>query len=93
MAIVTQNGQSVKVTNVNYNATIPAGGSVNFGFQASYSGSNAKSDGPSLSTVLSSGNPAPDSDPHANSRYGDSDTHAVSQRLTPTPEADPHTDA
>ena len=37
---LTQSGQSVKVTNMSYNASIPAGGSVSFGFQATYSGSN-----------------------------------------------------
>ena len=37
---LTQSGQSVKVTSMSYNATIPAGGSVSFGFQATYSGSN-----------------------------------------------------
>lgn len=40
-AVVTQSGQSVSARNMDYNATIPAGGSVVFGFQASYSGSNA----------------------------------------------------
>jgi endoglucanase len=39
----TQNGTSVTVTNANYNGTItPNGGTVNFGFQLTYSGSNAK---------------------------------------------------
>ncbi len=36
----TQSGQAVTVTNMSYNATIPAGGSVSFGFQASYGGTN-----------------------------------------------------
>ncbi|MCX7683077.1 MAG: cellulose binding domain-containing protein, partial [Anaerolineae bacterium] len=40
-AVHTQNGQNVAATNVDYNATIPAnGGSVNFGFNLSYSGTN-----------------------------------------------------
>ena len=38
---LTQSGQSVKVTSMSYNAAIPVGGSVSFGFQASYSGNNA----------------------------------------------------
>jgi endoglucanase len=39
----TQSGTSVSVTNLGYNANIPAGGgSVNFGFNANYSGTNAK---------------------------------------------------
>ena len=40
--VFTQSGQSVSVANLSYNATIAAnGGSVNFGFNASYSGVNA----------------------------------------------------
>jgi cellulase/cellobiase CelA1 len=38
----TQTGQSVSVTNLSYNNVIPAnGGTVNFGFNANYSGTNA----------------------------------------------------
>jgi cellulase/cellobiase CelA1 len=37
----TQSGQQVTVTNVSYNETIPAGGSVNFGFIANVTGTNA----------------------------------------------------
>ena len=55
---VTQNGQNVKVINASYNATIPAGGSVSFGFQATYSGTNAN---PTNFVVngASSGTPTP----------------------------------
>jgi hypothetical protein len=38
----TQNGTAVSVKNVSYNGTIPAGGTVSFGFNLSYSGSNPK---------------------------------------------------
>ena len=39
----TQSGASVSVKNMSYNATIGAnGGTVNFGFNANYSGTNAK---------------------------------------------------
>jgi cellulase/cellobiase CelA1 len=39
----TQSGTSVSVTNASFNATIGAnGGTVNFGFNANYSGTNAK---------------------------------------------------
>jgi beta-xylosidase len=42
-ATYTQSGTSVSVTNASYNATIGAnGGTVNFGFNANYSGTNAK---------------------------------------------------
>jgi cellulase/cellobiase CelA1 len=45
----TQSGASVSVTNLSYNGTIPAsGGTVGFGFNLSYSGTNAKPTGFSL---------------------------------------------
>ncbi|HEY1013980.1 MAG TPA: glycoside hydrolase family 9 protein [Herpetosiphonaceae bacterium] len=40
--VVTQTGQSVSVANAGWNGAIASGGSVNFGFQASFSGANAK---------------------------------------------------
>jgi cellulase/cellobiase CelA1 len=39
---VTQSGQAVTVGNAGYNAGIPAGGSVALGFQAAYTGTNAR---------------------------------------------------
>jgi endoglucanase len=41
-AAYTQNGTAVTVTNEAYNETIPVGGSVSFGFNLSYSGTNEK---------------------------------------------------
>lgn len=38
----TQSGAAVSVKNASYNSTVPANGSVNFGFNISYSGANAK---------------------------------------------------
>ncbi|HYH04379.1 MAG TPA: endo-1,4-beta-xylanase [Bacillota bacterium] len=38
----TQNGAEVTVSNASYNGVIPAGGTVNFGFNISYSGTNVK---------------------------------------------------
>jgi endoglucanase len=38
---LSQMGQSVRVSNAGFNGNIPSGGSASFGFQASYSGSNA----------------------------------------------------
>ncbi|MFF5360753.1 glycoside hydrolase family 6 protein [Streptomyces scabiei] len=38
---ITQSGASVTAANETYNGTLATGGSVSFGFQASYSGSNA----------------------------------------------------
>jgi mannan endo-1,4-beta-mannosidase len=40
-ATVTQSGQRVSATGMPYNATIPVHGNAQFGFQASYSGTNA----------------------------------------------------
>ncbi|MFM9446032.1 glycoside hydrolase family 6 protein [Streptomyces acidiscabies] len=40
-AKVTQSGTAVTAANETYNGSLPTGGSVSFGFQASYSGSNA----------------------------------------------------
>jgi endoglucanase len=40
--VVTQSGQMVRVTDAGYNASIPAGGNVALGFQASYTGANAR---------------------------------------------------
>ncbi|SEE30759.1 endo-1,4-beta-xylanase [Streptomyces sp. 3213] len=39
-AICTQSGAAVTCTNASYNGTVPDGGSVTFGFNASWSGSN-----------------------------------------------------
>jgi cellulose 1,4-beta-cellobiosidase len=40
-AKISQNGAAVTAANESYNATLATGGSVSFGFQASYSGTNA----------------------------------------------------
>ncbi|WP_206189965.1 cellulose-binding domain-containing protein, partial [Streptomyces griseoruber] len=40
-AKITQSGTAVTANNETYNGTLPNGGSVSFGFQGSYSGSNA----------------------------------------------------
>jgi cellulase/cellobiase CelA1 len=53
----TQTGKSVTVTNLGYNANIPTGGNVNFGFNASYSGTNAKPASFTLNGAACSVNP------------------------------------
>jgi cellulase/cellobiase CelA1 len=40
-ATVTQSGHAVTATNVSYNASIPAGGNVQFGFQGAWTSSDA----------------------------------------------------
>lgn len=47
----TQNGAAVSVKNADYNGTIPAGGTVNFGFNLSYSGTNLKPTGFTLNKI------------------------------------------
>lgn len=39
-ATITQSGSAVNAANLSYNGVIPTGGTVNFGFNGSYSGSN-----------------------------------------------------
>jgi endo-1,4-beta-xylanase len=51
---VVQTGSSVTVTNLSWNATIPPGGTVNFGFIASWSGSNPPPAGFSVNGVACS---------------------------------------
>jgi hypothetical protein len=41
----TQNGTTVTISNASYNGTIPAGGSVSFGFNLNYSGTNTQPSG------------------------------------------------
>ncbi len=40
--VVSQSGQNVTVTNAAWNGNLPSGGTVNFGFQGTFSGTNAK---------------------------------------------------
>jgi hypothetical protein len=47
-ATVTQSGTAVTARNMSYNASVPPGGSASFGFQGTYSGTNANPSGFSL---------------------------------------------
>lgn len=53
-AIPTQNDMQVSVTNATWNEHIPAGGSVNFGFQGTYNGTNDVPGGFTLNSVTCS---------------------------------------
>src|SRR5262245_27577400 len=53
--VYTQTGQNVTVTNAPYNANIPTGGSVSFGFNANWSGSHAAPTGLTLNGVSCGG--------------------------------------
>jgi hypothetical protein len=57
----TQNGTSVSVTNQTYNSTIPARGTVSFGFNISYSGTNAKPTGFTLNGSSNAATASPSS--------------------------------
>ncbi|MFF8765996.1 glycoside hydrolase family 6 protein [Nocardiopsis dassonvillei] len=52
---VTQSGQSVSVTNAGHNASLSTDGTASFGFQGSYTGSNAAPTAFELNGVLCSG--------------------------------------
>ncbi|MBO4271062.1 glycosyl hydrolase family 5 [Microbispora triticiradicis] len=47
-ATVTQNGSSVTAKNLSYNGSVPAGGTISFGFQGTWSGSNGNPTGLTL---------------------------------------------
>ncbi|MBO4271075.1 cellulose-binding domain-containing protein, partial [Microbispora triticiradicis] len=51
----TQSGSQVTVTNVSYNGAIPSGGSTEFGFNGSFSGSNPKPTSFALNGVACTG--------------------------------------
>jgi uncharacterized protein (DUF1800 family) len=53
--VFTQTGQNVTVTNASYNASIPTGGSVSFGFNANWSGSHPAPTGLTLNGVSCGG--------------------------------------
>jgi peptidoglycan/xylan/chitin deacetylase (PgdA/CDA1 family) len=85
-ASFTQNGSSVTATNQSYNSTIPAnGGKVSFGFNLSYSGTNAKP----ASFTLNGGpitTPEPTPTPTVTTIVTPTPTNTVP---TPTPTAGP----
>ncbi|MFD3688536.1 cellulose binding domain-containing protein, partial [Nocardiopsis sp. NPDC058631] len=69
----TQSGQDVSVTNAGHNASVATNGTVSFGFNASYSGSNAAPSEFTLNGVLCDGSvdPGPDPDPDPDPDPGD----------------------
>ncbi|GIH65345.1 non-reducing end alpha-L-arabinofuranosidase family hydrolase [Microbispora siamensis] len=80
----TQSGSSVTATNVGYNATIPSGGSVTFGFNGSWNGSNPVPASFSLNGVPCTGNPgSPSPSPTS------SPTPSPTSSPTPSPSASP----
>src|SRR5690606_3640836 len=55
----TQTGAEVTATNVDYNGTVPAGGTVSFGFNGTWSGSNPVPDAFTLNDVPCNGTQQP----------------------------------
>jgi peptidoglycan/xylan/chitin deacetylase (PgdA/CDA1 family) len=87
-ASFTQSGTSVTATNQSYNATIAAnGGKVSFGFNISYSGSNAKPTGFTLNgSTSSSPSPSPSPTVTATATATATATGTIAS-ATPTPTA------
>ncbi|AEV70589.1 cohesin domain-containing protein [Acetivibrio clariflavus] len=73
----TQNGNSIVLTNVDYNATIPAGGSVTIGFNISYTGTNKAPTNFIVNATSSGGtdNPVPTPPPSQNNNCSVTYTH------------------
>ncbi len=93
-ATYTQSGASVSAKNVSYNATIPAnGGSVSFGFNMSYSGTNAKPTDFALNGVSCGGTAAPTATPVPTATptptSGPTATPTRTPTRTPTPTTGP----
>ncbi len=61
--VVTQSGQAVSVRNAAWNGALASGGTVNFGFQGTYSGTNAKPTSFVLNGVTCGGTPPPTATP------------------------------
>ncbi|WP_287045337.1 glycoside hydrolase family 6 protein, partial [Herpetosiphon sp.] len=61
--VVAQNGANVSVSNAGWNGNIGTGGTVNFGFQAGYSGANAKPTVFTLNGVTCGGTVVPTTPP------------------------------
>jgi hypothetical protein len=59
--LVSQSGQAVTVNNAAWNGAVASGGTVNFGFQGTYAGTNAKPTAFTLNGVACGGTPPPTS--------------------------------
>ncbi|HVU70909.1 MAG TPA: cellulose-binding domain-containing protein [Ktedonobacteraceae bacterium] len=77
----TQNGAAVTARNMTYNGSLPTGGMVDFGFQATFSGSNASPTDFALNGTSCGGTPTATPTPNTPT--------ATSTPLTPTPTMPP----
>ncbi|WP_204052810.1 cellulose-binding domain-containing protein, partial [Microbispora siamensis] len=90
----TQSGASVTASNVSYNASIPSGGSVNFGFNGSSNGSTPVPTSFSLNGVACTGSPgtpspSPTQSPSASPTRSPSPSPSPSLSPSPSPSATP----
>ena len=88
-AQITQSGAAVTAQNVSYNGSLPTGGSVQFGFQASFSGSNDVPGSFALNGTVCGGaptaTPTASASPTATPTLSASPTATATVAATPTP--------
>ena len=83
--VATQSGNQVTAKNVDYNPQIPAGGTVEFGFNGAYSGSNAAPTSFSLNGTVCNGGVTPTPTPTTSPTTNPTPTPTVTPTVTPTP--------
>jgi hypothetical protein len=87
-AQVTQSGQAVKAMNEPYNGSVPTGGTASFGFQATFSGTNAVPTDFALNGAACGGgassSPSPSASPSASASASASASPSASASGTPT---------
>ena len=81
-ADASQSGNRVTATNVSYNGSIPAGGSVEFGFNGAFSGSNPSPTSFSLNGAVCNGSVSPTTSPSPTSIPTSSPTASPTQSPT-----------
>jgi Cellulose binding domain len=86
-AQVTQSGAAVTAHNAGYNGSVPTGGSVQFGFQATFTGSNATPTNFAVNGISCGGNttPTPTAVPTSTPTPNPTTTPTAVPTSTPTP--------
>ncbi len=88
-AVITQTGQSVKAVNQSYNGSVPAGGTVSFGFQGTFSGTNAVPTDFAFNGVSCSGGGSSSPSPSVSSSPSPSASPSASPSKSASPSASP----
>ncbi|WP_309133515.1 cellulose binding domain-containing protein [Cellulomonas sp.] len=83
-AVTTQSGARVTARHASYNAALPSGGSVGFGFNGSWSGSNPAPTSFALNGTTCTGAVAPTSSPTASPTSSPTSSPTASPTATPT---------